>query len=118
MTTNAEPRSGWLDTGDLRLHYAHWGGPEGAPPLLLLHGLSANARTWDEFATAASVRYRVVALDQRGHGDSGWSPSAAYGTFDHMSDLALLLDHLDWEQAAIVGSSMGGRNALALAAAM
>lgn len=115
MTANDQPRSVFVD-GEVRLHAADWGGPA-TERLLLLHGLSANARVWDDYAREARARYHVVALDARGHGDSGWSEQAAYGTFDHMGDLARLLDQLGWEDAAIVGSSMGGRNAMAFAAA-
>lgn len=116
MTANAEPQSVVIDGGDVRLHYVDWGGPP-EQRLLLLHGLSANARVWDDYALEARAAYHVVALDARGHGDSGWSPDAAYSTFDHVGDLARLFDHLGWQDAAIIGSSMGGRNALAFAAA-
>lgn len=115
MTMNDEPHSLFID-GDVRLHAADWGG-NSDQRLLLLHGLSANARVWDEYAREARDQYHVVALDARGHGDSSWSEQAAYGTFDHMEDIGRVLDELGWEDAAIIGSSMGGRNAMAFAAA-
>lgn len=99
----------------LSLHYLDWG-EAGRPPLLLLHGLSANAHVWDDYARQQRVRFHVLALDQRGHGNSAWSPEGAYSTFDHLADLAVLGDALELPPVTMIGSSMGGRNALAYAA--
>ena len=60
-----------------RFHYTEWGAST-APPLVMLHGVTGHARTWDEEAAALAARYRVLALDQRGHGDSDPSPNADY----------------------------------------
>ncbi|TMD34701.1 MAG: alpha/beta fold hydrolase, partial [Chloroflexi bacterium] len=68
-----EPADGWLNRGGFDLHYVEWR-PEGEarpdPPVLLLHGLSSNARYWDRLARELRGRH-LVALDQRGHGLSG-----------------------------------------------
>ena len=61
----------------LRFHYRDWGDPA-APPLVLLHGFTGNARQWDSFARAMADRYRVLALDQRGHGETDWAPDQDY----------------------------------------
>lgn len=108
-------RDGTIMADGLALHYLDWG-EAGRPPLLLLHGLSANAHTWDDYARELRGRFQVLALDQRGHGDSAWSPEAAYSTFDFMADLAVCADALGLPPLTIIGSSMGGRNALAYAA--
>ena len=57
--------AGNLDIGGLNFHYIDWGG--GGPPLVMMHGLSGHARTWDHTAAAVICRYRVLALDQREH---------------------------------------------------
>ena len=55
--------------GGLRFHYREWPNP-GAQALVLLHGFTGHARSWDSFAEAMQSKYHVYALDQRGHGDS------------------------------------------------
>src|SRR5437899_2686145 len=91
-----------------RFHYAEWGAPT-APALLLLHGVTGHARTWDEEAAALASRYRVLALDQRGHGDSDPSPNADYTVATMSADVAALADSLGLDRVSIVGLSMWGR---------
>jgi pimeloyl-ACP methyl ester carboxylesterase len=103
----------------LRLHFRDWVGPAGpdGPLLVLLHGFSVHARSWDPFAPAFTTRYRVLALDARGHGESQWAPDGAYGIEQHVSDVVALLRALGRDRVSIVGISMGGRTAYNLAAA-
>ena len=56
----------------LRFHYRDWGNAS-AQPMVCLHGFTSHARSWDTFAAAMHDRYRVLALDQRGHGESDWA---------------------------------------------
>ncbi len=71
-------------------------------------------------APAFADRYHVISLDQRGHGESDWPPPSpdggAYGTQNFVSDLLGLMDGLAWSQMTVCGHSMGGHNAMALAA--
>ena len=67
-----------VEIGGLRFHYTDWGGD--GPPLVMLHGLSGHARTWDDTAAALSGRYRVLAPDQRGHGDTDWAPEYGFAS--------------------------------------
>jgi len=96
---------------ELRLHYLDWGGG-GDKIILLLHGFMGHARVWDDLALALCARYRVLALDQRGHGDSEWSKDASYGMDRHFTDLSRFIDSLGVQKIMLVGHSMGGRNAL------
>ena len=96
--------SGHLDLGGLSFHYTDWGGD--GPPLVMLHGLSGHARTWDHTAAALSDRYRVLALDQRGHGDSDWAPE--YGIGLMAADLLAFMDALQLREVTLMGLSMGG----------
>src|SRR5262245_64291430 len=107
-------RHRFIDTGDLRLHALEWG-MSGSPGLCFLHGGSAHAHWFDAVAPAFADRFHVIALDQRGHGESAWSATAAYATEDFASDLDGVFDALGWERAVLVGHSMGGHNAMAFA---
>jgi pimeloyl-ACP methyl ester carboxylesterase len=99
--------------GHHRFHYLDWGGT--GQPILLLHGGGLNAHTWDVVALMLRDRYRCIALDQRGHGDSEWSPTMDYGVDRQSQDVAGFIDQLELVKPVIVGQSMGGLNALAYA---
>lgn len=98
-----------------RFHYTEWGEPS-APPVLLLHGVTGHARTWDEEARALADRYRVLALDQRGHGDSDPAPDGDYSTDALVGDIAAVVRTLALKPLRLVGLSLGGRVAIAFAA--
>jgi esterase len=97
----------------LTFHYTDWRG-EG-PPLVMLHGLSGHARTWDHTAAALGDQFRVLALDQRGHGDTDWAPR--YGLGPMAMDLLGFLDALDLPEVTLMGLSMGGLVSFVFAAA-
>ena len=110
-----EPRDNHLEVSGLRLHYLEWGKPD-SEPMLLLHGFMGHAHVWDNVASVFAERYRVLALDQRGHGESGWSEEAAYTIYDHYTDICGFVETLDLKDLNLIGHSMGGRNALLYAA--
>jgi pimeloyl-ACP methyl ester carboxylesterase len=107
------PQDHQLIIGKHRFHYLDWGGS--GHPILFLHGGGLNAHTWDVVALMLHERYRCIALDQRGHGDSEWSPTVDYGVESQSGDVAGLIDALGLVNPVIVGQSMGGLNALAYA---
>jgi 3-oxoadipate enol-lactonase len=81
-------------------------------PVVLLHGLSATRRNVVQGSRALIKRgYRLISYDARGHGAS--SPAPRYEYSDLVADLEAVLDHLDIERAALVGSSMGAATAMA-----
>ena len=108
----ADGTSRRVDIGGVSLHYLDWGGD--GPPLVMLHGLTGHAHTWDHTAAALSDRYRVLALDQRGHGDSEWAPP--YGGGQMAEDLLAFLDALQLGEVTLMGLSMGGLVAFIFAA--
>jgi len=116
MTTEARVQDRTLKLNGLQFHYRDWGNEE-AQALLLLHGFTGHARTWDTFARAMCDRYHVVALDQRGHGDSDWAKDGAYRPDDHARDIHAVHDRLGLRAVVLIGLSMGGRNSIALTAA-
>jgi esterase len=103
---------------NLRLHYLDWGNAH-SPPVLLLHGVRLQAHTWDMAALLLRDHYHLVAVDQRGHGDSDWTSEAQFNndTFDLMlEDTRQLVEHLGWKTFILVGMSMGGITAMRYAA--
>jgi 3-oxoadipate enol-lactonase len=86
-------------------------------PLLLAHGLVATKHMWDEHLGAFSQRYRIVAYDIRGHGESDAPPvdDAGYTMDQLVEDQKALMDHLGIEEAYIGGLSLGGMIAMRFA---
>jgi pimeloyl-ACP methyl ester carboxylesterase len=82
----------------------------------MLHGLAGHAGEWDALARSLSSRYRVVAVDQRGHGSSERHPRdvsrAAY-----VADVIAVVDQLALRRPVLVGQSLGGHTAMLTAAA-
>ncbi len=97
----------------LHLHALEWSA-EGTP-LLFLHGFSNDAHVWDEIAPVIAPHYRVIALDQRGHGDSDRDPEGRYDHETMARDVNAALESLGIGRVVIVGHSMGGRVAMRFA---
>ncbi|MBS0642418.1 MAG: alpha/beta fold hydrolase [Acetobacteraceae bacterium] len=83
------------------------------PPVVLLHGLFGAGRNFGAVQRALAPRFRVIALDMRNHGDSPHGADMRYPT--QAEDVRETLTALGVEQAAVVGHSMGGKAAMALA---
>jgi len=115
MMSNSTARSGFVQRDGLRLRYVEWG-PVDAPPIVMLHGLRSYAHTWAPVAQALMPHWRVIALDQRGRGESDWDPLRRYRTNTYVADLEALVDHLGLPSFVLLGHSMGGANALVYAA--
>jgi len=101
------PEDKFQSAGGVRLHYLDFGGAE-KPALVCIHGLTGNAHNFDALAQHLTAHYRVLALDVRGRGDSGWGPPMEYGPQTYVSDLKEFLDALGIRRASLVGTSMGG----------
>jgi esterase len=99
----------------LQLHYVEWGSPVN-PSLVLLHGFQSNAHTWDTFSQAMADTYHVLALDQRGHGDTSWAPAGNYAPESSVSDIDGFITALRLAPTVVIGHSMGGRHAAMVAA--
>jgi pimeloyl-ACP methyl ester carboxylesterase len=104
-----------IDVGAVELSLMEWGTP-GRPALCFLHGGAAHAHWFDRVVPAFADRFHVIALDQRGHGESGWPRPAAYATRDFAADLGRVMDAMAWRRMTVVGHSMGGHNAMSFAA--
>ncbi len=99
----------------VRLRATTWSG-EG-PPVVLLHGLASQRRFWNLVVPELVASGRpVLALDQRGHGDSG-RPDGPYDIATCAADVLAVLDDLEVPVAVVAGHSWGASVALAVAAA-
>lgn len=113
-----QPEERWVQLNGIRFHYLDWGNA-GLPPVVLLHGGSLTAHTWDMAALLLRDRYHLIALDQRGHGDTEWTPE---GELDRdnaelmLEDTRQFIEHLGFDQFTLVGMSMGGMNTIRYAA--
>ncbi len=98
----------YFDSGGVKIHYTDEGR---GTPVILIHGLAVNADIqWRRpgIAQALLKDYRVVALDQRGHGLSGKPHDPASYGVNMANDVIALMDHLHIDKAHVVGYSFGG----------
>jgi pimeloyl-ACP methyl ester carboxylesterase len=110
--TNLTPVRAELDLGGRRLSYLDFGGT--GQPLLALHGHLDQGLTWSGLAATLAPGWRVIAPDQRGHGES--DRAADYSRDGYIADLAALLEQLSAGPVVALGHSLGGLNAYQLAA--
>jgi pimeloyl-ACP methyl ester carboxylesterase len=98
-----------LDTGRIRMHLVE-SGPEDGVPVVLVHGNLSSGRFFSHLLERAPIRYRLIAPDMRGFGDSEPAPlDATRGLADWADDLAALLEALGISQPPhLVGWSTGG----------
>ena len=106
------PRDEWVTVDGLSFHYRDWGGS--GQPLLLLHGLASTSHIWDMVAPILAEDHRVVALDQRGHGETD-KPTHGFDFPSVTKDVLGVMDHLGVGSPVVVGHSWGGSVALELA---
>ncbi len=97
----------------LQFHYREFS--KRGTPLILLHGLASQSHIFDLLAPKLAPSFRVIAFDQRGHGESG-KPDNGYDFKNVCADLVALLDALKIKRAILAGHSWGGNVALYFAA--
>lgn len=99
-----------------RFHYLSWGAEQtDLPCMLLLHGITSSAQSWVRVGPAMADRYRVYALDQRGHGESIKPVRGAYSLRHSADDALAFLEELVLEHPVLMGHSWGGATAIVLA---
>lgn len=103
-------------TGGSALRIAYTESGAGDDAVFLLHGVTANQRVWEPIQAALAERYRVIAVDQRGHGNSA-KPALGYGSEEYSDDVRGLIEALGGSgRNVVVGHSLGCRNAIVAAA--
>ena len=108
------PEDSFVSVNGNSFHYRDWGGSGQA--IVLVHGLASNCRIWDLVAPILSEGFRVVAIDQRGHGQS-FKPDSGYDFATVTADLDGFIGKLGIERPVIVGHSWGADVALEYAIA-
>ena len=113
-----EPVSRYVAAG-VRLHYLEWvpSQPVAAPPVILVHGISGNARNYDALTAALGDQFHLFALDLRGHGDSAWDEHRDYRISALVYDLNLFIDALGLPEVVLEGTGLGPDVALGLVSA-
>ncbi|MEJ2409626.1 MAG: alpha/beta hydrolase [Novosphingobium sp.] len=111
----AGERTSRIAAGDIGIHVREWGDPE-APAMVLLHGLRGYSGTWRNLAAALSDRWRMIAFDARGRGESDWDAERNYYTDAYQADLEAVVDTLGLDRFVLVGHSMGGTTSYCYAA--
>jgi pimeloyl-ACP methyl ester carboxylesterase len=106
MATNA--RSQFVERDGLKLHHLEWG-PEGAHAIVLVHGSRLHAHVWNDFARRFADRYHIIAVDQRGHGESAWGEGDEYYLEELCRDLRAHVEARKLSRYTLVGHSLGGR---------
>src|SRR5690242_21093787 len=86
-------RDGFIIVEGRKIHYLDWG-PAGKSAFLLIHALGHSAHSRDHVAPQLNQRYRVIAIDLRGHGDSDWSPKGDYDVKSYVADVHALVEQL------------------------
>lgn len=106
---SAQDGGAFFDSDGVRIHYADRGRGE---PVVLIHGFTGSyARHWESpggIAALTRAGYRAIAMDCRGHGQSGKPKGSGDYGLEMVHDVVRLLDHLGIERAHVVGYSMGG----------
>ncbi|MEE4537997.1 MAG: alpha/beta hydrolase [Erythrobacter sp.] len=113
----AGPPSQFVEIADgVRIHLRDEG-PRDALPIVLLHGSNADLFTWEPWVEALSNDYRIIRFDQVGHGLTGPDPAHDYSRDNFTSDIREVANAMGLERFVLGGSSMGGKHAMAFAAA-
>ena len=107
-----DPMHIWPGAGGLPIAGDSWGEPSG-PLVVLQHGGGQTRHAWKGAGqTLGAAGYHAVALDARGHGDSGWCNASEYGVDYMVEDLRLVVENLGGRDPVLVGASMGGGTSL------
>jgi pimeloyl-ACP methyl ester carboxylesterase len=109
------PQDKFVFANGLRMHYLDWGGDTTKKPFILMHGIGGHAHAFDKFAPHFLDKYRVLALDGRGCGDTDWSKEG-YSVQSYALDVAEFAKAIGAYPFDYYGHSQGSRIGIALGA--
>src|SRR5579859_690459 len=109
-------QSQMIDLPAGRFHYRSWGAERtDLPGMVLLHGITSSAQSWVRVGPALADRYRVYALDLRGHGMSIKPSPGEYSLRQTADDAVAFIEALDLQRPVLMGHSWGGATAITVA---
>jgi pimeloyl-ACP methyl ester carboxylesterase len=99
----------WWSNDGIRLHYRDYAGRNDRPPIICLPGLTRNARDYSEVAERLAGQWRVICVDLRGRGESGYAKDPmTYVPLTYVQDVEALLRELEVDRYIAFGTSLGG----------
>ena len=106
----------WESDDEVRLHYRDYPGRADRPPILCIPGLTRNARDYEDLAERLADEWRVIAINLRGRGGSGYAKDPmTYVPATYVRDVQGLIAELGLDRYLIFGTSLGGIVAMLLA---
>jgi pimeloyl-ACP methyl ester carboxylesterase len=115
MANPGKARDEFIEANGLRFHYREWGDTRTKHALILLHGYAETSEVWNDMAVDLAREFRVIAIDQRGYGQSSRVPDHDYSRSRQIEDLEAIIEQLGLRSVTLVGHSMGGANAICYA---
>ena len=116
MSNSTRPRDEFVEANGLRFHYREWGDTRTRHAVVMLHGYAETSEAWSDTAQDLAREFRVIAIDQRGHGQSDRATDRDYTRATQMEDLEAIIESLGLRSVTLIGHSMGGANAICYAA--
>ena len=106
--------SNYFQSNNLNLHYINYK-TDAIKPLIMLHGMRSYAQSWNDVADQLITDFDVYAIDQRGRGESDWSPDQNFDTQAYVDDLTNFINTKGFNNLWLMGHSMGGVNSIVFA---
>jgi pimeloyl-ACP methyl ester carboxylesterase len=107
----------WESSDGVKLHYRDYAGGASRPPILCIPGLTRNARDFEGVAERLAGQWRLICVELRGRGESGYArDSASYVPLTYLADLEALIAELRLDRFVLFGTSLGGLMTMLLAA--
>ena len=116
MSNSIRPRSEFVEANGLRFHYREWGDIRTRHAVVMLHGYAETSDVWNDTVPDLAREFRVIAIDQRGHGQSDRATDRDYTRATQMEDLEAIIESLGLRSVTLIGHSRGGANAICYAA--
>ncbi len=116
MSSSSRPRDEYVEANGLKFHYREWGDTRTRHAVLMLHGYTETCEVWTDVAGDLAREFRVIALDQRGHGKSDRATDHDYSRATQVEDIEAIIEALGLRSVTLIGHSMGGANAICYAA--
>ena len=109
FTLENEPADRNVTVNGMNFHYLEWAAPA-TPSSSCSTEAASRPHSWDFVSLPLSEHYHIIAMDQRGHGDSDWAPDGDYTIEAHQGDIDGFISALGLDGFHLIGHSMGGRN--------